>query len=391
MLFTLRQLAEKYAEFGKHLYVCYIDFQKAFDSVWRAGLWTVMRFLGYDEKLVRLLESLYNGTMSAVRVDGGLTEWFLTVVGVMQGCILSPLLFSVLLEVVMALALDKCGLGVLVSGTCISDLRFADDISLLASSESELQQLVDRVHTTSSRFGLVVSGAKSEVQCIGRDELTMNISLGTSSLKQTEHFVYLGGTVSADQSCDKDIEQRIGLAAGIVRKLGKVWAAKDISRETKVTLYKTLVQSVVLYNSETWTLKQEHKRKLQVFEMAVLRRICGVTRRDRKRNVDIMNAPAIDRDITDLIQIRRLTYFGHVSRMQPERYPHVLLHGHVTGCRPRGRPRKRWIDNVKEDCSRLEMTLTDATTAATNRCQWRRIVRNLGCQRVETCSSSPRH
>ena len=189
----------------------------------------------------------------------------------------------------------------------------------LASSGGELQQLVNRVHFTSGRFGLVVSGSRTEVQCIGREARTMNIRLGTNSLKQTEHFVCLGGTVSADQSCDKDIERRIGLACGIVRKLRTVWAAKDIIRET-----------IVLYNAETWTLKQEQKRKLSVFEMAVLRRICGVTRRDRWRNVDIMNKLAIDRDIVELLQIRRLTYFGHVSRVQPERYPHILLHGHIT-------------------------------------------------------------
>jgi len=145
----------------------------------------------------------------------------------------------------------------------------------------------------------------------------MNIRLGASSLKQAEHFLYLGGTVSADQSCDKDIEQRIGLATGIVRRLGKVWVAKDIRSETKMMLYKTLIQSVVLYNAETWTLKQQQKRKLRVFEMAVLRRICGVTRRDRQRNVDIMNTLSVGRDIVELLQIRRLTYFGHVSRMQP--------------------------------------------------------------------------
>ena len=74
--------------------MCYVDFQKAFDSVWRIGLWRVMRFLGYDEKIVRLLESLYDGTMSAVRVDGSISNWFITVVGVLQGCILSSLLFS---------------------------------------------------------------------------------------------------------------------------------------------------------------------------------------------------------------------------------------------------------------------------------------------------------
>jgi len=110
-------------------------------------------------------------------------------------------------------ALDRWEFGIKVSGTCLSNLRFADDISLLANSEGELQQLVDRVHVISSRFGLVISDSKTEAQCIGRDSQIVNIKLGASSLKQTEHFVYLGGTVSADQSCDKDVERRIGLAA----------------------------------------------------------------------------------------------------------------------------------------------------------------------------------
>jgi len=87
-----------YIEYGKYLYVCYIDFQKAFDSMWRIGLWKAMRFLGYDAKIVRILATLYQDTMSAVRVDGGLSYWFATVVGVLQGCILSPLLFSIFLE-----------------------------------------------------------------------------------------------------------------------------------------------------------------------------------------------------------------------------------------------------------------------------------------------------
>ena len=77
-----------------------------------------------------------------------------------------------------------------------------------------------------------------------------------------------------------------------------------------------------------------------------------------------MNALDIDEDVVELLQKRRLTYFGHVSRMQPERYPHTILHGHISGSRPQGRPRKKWIDNVKEDCNRLELTLTEAARAA---------------------------
>ena len=66
----------------------------------------IMRHLGYDEKIIRIPESLYKVTMTAVRVDGGLTDWFTTVAGVLQGCVLSPLLFNILLKVVMMLMMD---------------------------------------------------------------------------------------------------------------------------------------------------------------------------------------------------------------------------------------------------------------------------------------------
>ena len=101
-----------------------------------------------------------------------------------------------------------------------------------------------------------------------------------------------------------------------------------------------------------------------------------------------MNALDIDEDVVELLQKRRLTYFGHVSRTQPERYPHILLHGHISGSPPQGRPRKKWIDNIKEDCNRLELTLTEATRTAQDQHQWQSIVRNLGCQCARTSSSS---
>ena len=96
-LFSLRQITEKYNEIGKPLYLCYIDYQKAFDTVWQEGLWSAMRHLGYPDKIVRLLQALYQISTSAVRVDDDITEWFRTLTGVRQGCILSPQLFNILL------------------------------------------------------------------------------------------------------------------------------------------------------------------------------------------------------------------------------------------------------------------------------------------------------
>jgi len=65
---------------------------------------------------------------------------------------------------------------------------------------------------------------------------------------------------------------------------------------------------IVLYNSETWTIKEDQKRKLKTFEVAVLRKICGITRRDRRRNVDILKELQMEKDINEVLQTRHLTY-----------------------------------------------------------------------------------
>ena len=181
-----------------------------------------MRFLGYEDKIVRLLEALYKDTMSAVRVDGDLSEWFITISGVRQGCMLSPLLFNILLEVVIALALENNEFGAKVSGFCISNLHFADDICLVAEGNDDLQHTVDKVYTTDNRFGLEVSRTATKVQRIGREKQQMKTSLGGTELTQCEESVYLGGVVSADGLCDRDVDRRIGLAAGIVRNLHSI-------------------------------------------------------------------------------------------------------------------------------------------------------------------------
>jgi len=60
-----------------------------------------MRHMGYPEKIVRIVEKLYEGSFSAVRAAGGLSDWFETVVGVLQGCVLSILLFNIFLELIL--------------------------------------------------------------------------------------------------------------------------------------------------------------------------------------------------------------------------------------------------------------------------------------------------
>jgi hypothetical protein len=126
-----------------------------------------MRNYEIPEELVELLEDLYSKTISAVRVDGELTEWFRVSVGVRQGCGLSPYLFNLILEAMMNIAMGNTDIGVRISGEIFNNLRFADDIDLLAESEDKLQELTNRVHESSKRFGLRINGEKTKTMTVG--------------------------------------------------------------------------------------------------------------------------------------------------------------------------------------------------------------------------------
>ena len=79
-LFTLRQIAEQILDKDRELYCCYLDFENSFDSVWQEGVWKALRFFGFPQKIINLLQALYSNSLSAVRVNGDVTEWFRTTV-----------------------------------------------------------------------------------------------------------------------------------------------------------------------------------------------------------------------------------------------------------------------------------------------------------------------
>src|SRR6218665_4137115 len=106
-----------------------------------------MRYCGVPEELVTLIEDLYSKSMSAVRIEGELTEWFRIKLGVRQGCGLSPDLFNLILEIVMRFA-EMEGSGTCRSKTqwkikLLDNLRFADDIDLMADMKENLQDLTN--------------------------------------------------------------------------------------------------------------------------------------------------------------------------------------------------------------------------------------------------------
>ena len=273
-----------------------------------------------------------------MRVDKDITEWFRTTTGVRQGCILSPQLFNVLLELVISLAIQDLDTGIKIQGKTLNNLRFADDIVLMADSEEDLQTLVTLVHTQSKKFGLTINKEKTEVQIINKVSHPMTIFIGSDQLKQVQTFTYLGGVITENSTSTEDIKRRIGLAMGSMQKLSTIWKSKEISTDTKMELYQVLTLSIATYGSEAWTLKKRDEKRLLVFEMSCLRWIMGVSRRDRLRNTSIRETTNSQVTIIDKIKAKQLFYFGHIVRMPKDRYPKLALEGRIPGHRPRGRP-----------------------------------------------------
>ena len=179
----LRQITEKYKQVQRPLYSSYaISTIKKHDTVWQEGLWAAMQHLGYPSKIVNLLQSLYKISKSAVRVNNDLTNWFQTLTGTRQGCILSPQLFNILLELVITTAIEDSYTGLRLNGSIVNNLRLADDIALMAESETDLQTLVDLVHTTSKQFGLTINIGKTEVQVINSEPKPVSISIQGKTL-----------------------------------------------------------------------------------------------------------------------------------------------------------------------------------------------------------------
>ena len=115
----------------------------------------------------------------------------------------------------------------------------------------------------------------------------MDIKINNTPLKQVEVFIYLGGKISQRGSCTDDVKYRIGKAFGAMQNLNDIWKSKDISTSIKIRLYKTLILTLIIYESETWTFKREDENRLLVFEITCLRKILGLSRLGKIRNTTI--------------------------------------------------------------------------------------------------------
>ena len=137
---------EKAREFQKNICFYFIDYAKAFDCVDHNKLWKILREMGIPDHLTHLLRNLYIGQKATFRTGHGTIDWFQIGKGVHQDCILSPCLFNLYAEYIMRnTGLKEAQAGIKIAWRNISNLRYADDTTLMEKSEEELKSLLKKM------------------------------------------------------------------------------------------------------------------------------------------------------------------------------------------------------------------------------------------------------
>ena len=128
-------------EWNSPIFINFIDYENAFDSVDRDTLWKLLRHYGIPEQLVNLIRNSYEGMTCRVIHGGQLTRSFHVKTGVRQGCLLSPFLFLLAIDWIMKVTTTQRRNGIQWTMTSqLDDLDFADDIALLSHSQRQMQE-----------------------------------------------------------------------------------------------------------------------------------------------------------------------------------------------------------------------------------------------------------
>ena len=271
------------------LYVCFIDLTKAYDSIDRTLLWTVLARFGVPQNMVSVIRQIHDGMRERVRLDDRVcSRWFAVEQGLRQGCVLAPLLFNILFAAVISVAstrfkADKGTMDALVhlrkkrgaggagGSNCRSVLAtplwgmlYADDAGAVSRSPEQLRNMMGVIVVVGAAFGLTVSEAKTEIMCLranGMPESTATFSVEAVGhvYNQTNEFVYPGGNVNHNADLFIEVDRRIRNAWYSFRKYTlELYDRPSAPLELKIRMLRAEVLETMLYGRVTWSPRACH-------------------------------------------------------------------------------------------------------------------------------------
>lgn len=374
-LFSLTVLLQKCRDQRKDVYMCFIDYQKAFDCVKHTELIRLLQERKIDKNDLRFIKNLYMNQTASVRVGSETTQSFPIEKGVRQGCVLSPLLFNLYSEAVFESALKDTEDGIKINGQVVNNLRYADDTVIIADSQEALQRLIDKINNEGERLGLKINSDKTKVMIISRTPaVNSNILVNGKNIQRVPKFKYLGSWITEDLDPDTEIRCRIEQARATFMNMRELLSNKSLDLMLRYRFVKCYIYSVLLYGVETWTIKANTMNRLEAFEMWVFRRMLKIPWTDHVTNAEVINRMGRERELLQLVKRRKAAYLGHIFRNTKYQFLKLIMEGKIEGRRGIGRKKYSWLKNIRD------WTNLDAHAlfrAAQDRNEYARIVANI--------------
>ena len=152
--------------------------------------------------------------------------------------------------------LDEAQAGIKIARKNISNLRYADDTTLMAERNKELKCLLMKVKEESEKAGLKLNIQKTNI--MASNPIT-SWQIDGETMETVTDFIFLGSKITAAGDCSHEIKRRLSFGRKVMTNLDSILKSRDITLPTKVHLVKTMVFPVVMYGCESWTIKKAER------------------------------------------------------------------------------------------------------------------------------------
>ena len=262
-IFRLQTLAKQYINKKQKLFVCFVDFKKAYDLVLRNSLLYKLLKYGISSEMKNMISSIYSNVNSYVKVNGTLSKSFGCSLGLRQGCVLTPILFSLFINDLDEDMRSLNTMGSKLYDTVIHTLLYEDDLIIFANSKEELQMKLDKLSDFCSKWELVVGLPKKKIMILGGGYNVAKKNLfyfRGSCVEIVKYCTYLGVTFKHNLLFDKHIEMVQDAATkaefGVISELSNF---KNYDVTLALKLFDTLVSPIKEHGIELWGHKDLEK------------------------------------------------------------------------------------------------------------------------------------
>ena len=269
-MFILRNLFEKYRDERKQLYISFIDFRKAFDSVWHTGLFIKLLKRGISGPYYKVLKSMYMKSSASVKVDGGLSQPFMVKRGVRQGDILSPLLFNIYInDIIEEFQQEECDPPIIMNDK-VGCLLYADDLMVLSTTPNGLQTGLDKLSEYCKKWKLEINVSKSKTMCFPESKRVDPpcFTANGTQLEMVKQYCYLGIEITSSGSF-KTAEQSMSYKAekALFKLKSLLWGSR-ITPVVGLRLFDQLIKPIATYGCEIWGIDAIKRNQNDILKIA---------------------------------------------------------------------------------------------------------------------------